>query len=409
LKPVRGIVFDPSFERLLLGLMYRRCTGKLPFFAGGPFSLQELDLKKMPEPSWVRVRCRLAGICGTDLRALRLAFSSRSASVAAKRSVTRPVCMGHEAVGEVVEVGANVRTLVPGQRVVLVPGGACLGLGAPEPCEMCGKGLPLLCLKRDEFVPGLAFGAGWSEQFVRHELELFALSDDISDEQAVLIEPLACAVHAVLRRPPVPNDTVVVIGCGTIGLGIILALKALGMPIRIIAVAKHSYQLNHARAMGADLVLTSDRGDLYQQLASALGTEVRARGKRNRLLRHGAAVIYDAVGSGATLQDALRWARPRGSVVVEGVTARPSPADCTAIWFKEVDLVGSHGHGVEDYDGQKIHAFNLVMQWIRQRKIVIDGLITHRHRLLDYKQAMRAADAKTKSNATKVLLDMGPS
>ena len=406
MKPVRGIVFQPRFDRLLLGLTYRRCTGNLALFPGGPFFLKELDLEELPGPSWVRVRCRLAGICGTDLKALRLSFSTRSATLAGKRSITRMVCMGHEAVGEVLEVGANVRTLTPGQRVVLVPGGSCLTLGMEQPCEMCGKGLPLLCLKRDEFVPGPAVGAGWSEQFFRHELQLFPLSDDISDEQAILIEPLACAVHTVLRRAPAPNDTVVVIGCGMIGLGIILALKALGTPIRIIAIAKHSYQANNARTAGADLVLTSREGDLYKQLAWALGTEVRARGKRNRLLHRGAAVVYDAVGSGETLQDALRWTKPRGAVVVEGVTARPSPADCTAIWFNEVDLIGSHGHGEEHYDGRRIHTFSLVAQWIRQRRIVLDGLITHRQRLPDFKQAIRAADRKWKSHATKVLLEM---
>lgn len=409
MKPASGIVFHPEVGRILLGMIYHQCTGNLPLFSSGPFLLQKLALKEMPGNRWVRVRCRLAGICGTDLRALRLAFSRRSAAVAEKRSLHTPVCMGHEAVGEVVEIGPRVRSLVPGQRVVLMPDRSCLALGTPERCAMCERGLPLLCLKRDEFLPSPDLGAGWSEQFLRHENQLFAVPDDISDEQAVLIEPLSCAIHAVLRRPPAAGDTVLVIGCGMIGLGIIASLKAQAKSVRVLAIAKHSYQVEKASAMGADLVLESAEGDLYHRLASALGTEVRARGSRNRLLRNGADIVYDAVGSSDTLQDALRWTKPRGAVVMEGFTSRPSPADCTPIWFREIDLIGSHGYGIEHYQGRKVHSFELAIEWIRQGKLRVQGLITHRHPLLDYKQAIRAADGKPASKATKVVLEMGNS
>jgi L-iditol 2-dehydrogenase len=326
--------------------------------------------------------------------------------MARKRDISRPLCMGHETIGEVLELGSDVRSLAVGQRVILLPGHSCAGMAPAHPCVMCEQGLPLLCLRRDEFVPQLAWGAAWSEQFVRPATQLIPIPDPVTDEQAVLVEPLACSVHTVLRRPPAPNETVVVVGCGTIGLGIILALRAFSFPIRIIAIAKHAHQTSLARALGADRVLPYGVGDLYERLAAELGTEVRARGVGNRLLHQGAAIVYDAVGSGESLEHALRWTKPRGAVVVEGITPRPAPLDCSVIWFREVDLLGSHGHGLEYFEGRRIHTFGLVIEWIRQHRLTPEGLITHRYRLSEYKQAIRAAAGKANSQATKVLLEM---
>ena len=391
---------------MALGLAYNRCTGGIPLFSAGPFALQSFERAPLPGPSWVRVRVRLAGICGSDLNQLRLRFSFRSASMARKRSPSQSFCMGHEAMGEVIELGAGVRTFRRSQRVVLVPGACCAGMDRPQLCPMCRHGLPLLCLNRDEFIPRLAEGGGWSEELVRHESQLIPVPEAVTDEQAVLVEPLACSVHAIMRRPPSPGDSVIVIGCGMIGLGMILALRALATPVRIIAIARHPHQAAQARAMGADVVLSEQSTDLYDRLASELSTEVRERGLNNRLLHNGAAVVYDAVGSGATLHHALRWTRPRGAVVVEGITPRPAPFDCSTIWLREIDLVGSHGHGLEQYESRRIHTFSLVLGWIKAGKLNPDALVSHRFPLQEYKSAIRAADGKARSKATKVLLQM---
>ncbi|HZJ17763.1 MAG TPA: zinc-binding dehydrogenase [Chthoniobacteraceae bacterium] len=404
---MRGVVFHPKKSRVLLGLAYHRCTGRLPLFRGGPVSLDTIEPKKLPGPFWVRVRTCLAGICGSDLNLLRLQFSTRSASMAGKGSIGRPLCLGHEAVGEVIEVGSGVSTVTPGQRVVLVPGASCGAVGN-ELCAMCLRGLPLLCLHRDECALPHAAGAGWSEEFVRHESRLIPIPNDLLDESAVLVEPLACSVHAVLRRLPLAEESVVVFGCGVIGLGIILTLRALGMPVKIVAIARHPSQAARARVAGADLVLSSTSPDLYEHLATELETKVLSRGSRNRLLQCGASVVYDAVGSSETLRHALRWTRPRGAVVVEGITPRPAPFDCTVIWLREVDLIGSHGHGLETFQGRTLHTFNLVLEWIQQGRLATDGWITHRYPLGEYQQAMRAAHEKSRSEAGKVLLQMKP-
>lgn len=77
-------------------MVYQRLTGRLPLFRVGPVALESIAQKPLPGPSWARVRVRLAGICGSDLNLLRLRFSTRSASLAAKRSIRQPFCLGHE-------------------------------------------------------------------------------------------------------------------------------------------------------------------------------------------------------------------------------------------------------------------------------------------------------------------------
>jgi threonine dehydrogenase-like Zn-dependent dehydrogenase len=403
---MRGLVFRPDPGRVALGILWNRIVESVPLFAAGPVALENLADAPLPGPNWVRVRCRLAGICGSDLKLLRCQFSLRSAALARQREIKRPICLGHEAVGEVIELGPTVKGLAIGQRVVLVPGACCAELEKDRRCEMCAQGLPLLCLHRDEARSELTEGAAWSEVFVRHCSALLPVPDEIPDEHAVLIEPLACSLHAVLRRPPSAGDSVVVIGCGTIGLGTILVLRALGRSLRIIAVARHAYQAAVAKASGADAVFSFSSKALYQELAAELETVVSSRGSRNRLLQQGASVVYDAVGNSESLHHALRWAKPRGAVVLVGISARPAPSDCTTIWLREVDLVGSHGHGIETFATRRVHSFELVMDWLKQQRLVPAGLITHRLALGDYRKALTAACNKTNSQAIKVVLEM---
>jgi threonine dehydrogenase-like Zn-dependent dehydrogenase len=403
---MHGIIFQPEFSRILMGLAYERITRKTPLFRGGPLALTDLPTKSHLGPRSVRVRSHLGGICGTDLNLLHLHFSMRSANFARKRSISLPVSLGHEVVGEVLEVGPEVRSLRVGQRVVYVPGASCISMARVPACEMCARGLTLLCLHRDESRLELSDGGGWAHQLIRDETQWMPVPDEISDEEAVLIEPLACSAHAVLRRLPPKEGNVVVIGCGTIGLGMILVLRALATSARIIALAKHSFQLDQARTFGADVVLTGNLEDHYDSLARELNTEILGSKRKNRLLRGGVDVVYDAVGTGDSLQHALRWTKPRGAVVLEGINPYPAVADRSAIWLRELEIIGAHGHGRENALQPEQHTFELVMNWIREKRLKPAGVVTHRFCLKDYAEAIRAAEAKGSSHAIKVVFDL---
>src|SRR6185436_5494417 len=105
---MKAVVFEPTPPRMLLALAYARLTNRPATFAAGPLSYRDLPQTPLPGPRHVRVRCRFAGVCGTDLSLLRLKFSMRSATMARPRLLARASCLGHEALGEVIEIGDQV-------------------------------------------------------------------------------------------------------------------------------------------------------------------------------------------------------------------------------------------------------------------------------------------------------------
>ena len=400
---MKALVFDTSVPRLAAGFLATRLTGQPACMHGGPLRFVDVAERALPGPDWVRVRTCLAGICGSDLHMLRLQVSGRSAHFA-HRAPGRgePSFPGHETVGEVVEAGPAVKAVAAGQRVVLVPGVTCATLALP-PCGFCREGLYALCRSREDHVAPATLGGGWSERFMRHESQVFPIPDDLSDEAAVLVEPLACSLHGVLRRPPREGERVLVLGAGMIGLGAVAALRALPGRCDVTVLARHAFQAERAAALGADRVVT--QADPYEGLAQALGTRVQGLRASNRTLRDGFDVVYDTVGSSETFHHALRWTRARGTVVLIGVDLVPGRLDQSPIWLRELQVLGVLGHGAEAWDGERRQTYALVCEWMRAGRLRIEGLLSYRFPLRDYRSAIRAAAGKAGSGATKVAFD----
>ena len=176
-----------------------------------PFQVQIFPRQPLPAANWVRVRNVLAGICGSDLHLIFVDGDFNIAPAAIpSHSRSYP---GHEVVGEVIEVGDEVTTLQVGDRVVLKNGPNCVTAGLQPLCRSCVAGNYSLCERGN--LPGpQPFGGGWSEEMLLHEQQLFRVPADINDMQAVLLEPSAVAVHAVLRHLPQAGDHVLIIGAG---------------------------------------------------------------------------------------------------------------------------------------------------------------------------------------------------
>jgi threonine dehydrogenase-like Zn-dependent dehydrogenase len=115
-------------------------------------------------------------------------------------------------------------------------------------------------------------------------------------------------------------------------------------------------------------------------------------------------VIYDCVGDRNSLSDGLRWARAGGAVVMLGVTLSPLRVDLNPIWYQEVDLIGSHTHGMESWNGKRVHTFDLAMELMREGVIDPRGLITHRFPFEDYRRAIATA-ADKRSGSIKVVFE----
>jgi threonine dehydrogenase-like Zn-dependent dehydrogenase len=304
---------------------------------GGALALEDIRPPRLPGPDWVPVRPRLSGICGSDQAMLAGKASLHMASL-----TSGPFVPGHEVVGEI--AGGPRR----GERVVVQPALGCAVRGIDPPCPECAEGLPALCRHTVDgaISAGLQtgycrdVGGGWSEGLVAHESQLYPVPD-LADEDAVLVEPLACSLHAVAVADPQPGERLAVIGAGTIGLLTVAALRERVPGITILCAAKHPPQEAAARRFGADHACTVDR--LPAEGARMTGARRLVGHAGRELLIGGFDRVLDCVGSGASLQTAVALTRPRGQVVMVGMPGSLH-ADLAPAWLREIEIRGAYGY-----------------------------------------------------------------
>jgi threonine dehydrogenase-like Zn-dependent dehydrogenase len=314
-----------------------------------------------------------------------------------------PFVPGHEIVGELLDDVASTHV---GSRVVISPVLACAARGL-EPCPSCAEGLTGRCdrVTTGHVSPGLQTGycadtgGGWSRMLVAHASQLRPVPEDFSDRKAVLLEPLSCAIHCTLRAHVRPNADVLVIGAGTVGLLVLLALKELAQAGRITVAAKHPVQREWAEAFGATEVVTP---------SEAIG-EVRRSTRAMKLkpergpsfLLGGVDVTIDCVGSRSSLDLALRTTRAGGRIVMAGIPVQG--ADLTPLWFRELELVGAYTGGIESVGGKRKDTFavatELAADW------PIDGMVGATYPLRRWREAIDHALAAGKLGTLKVAFD----
>ena len=347
----------------------------------GPLRLAaDVDEPERPGDGWVRVRPRLAGICGSDLATI----DGRSSRYV-EPIVSFPFVPGHEIVGE----------LDDGARVVLQPTLTCAVRGVDPGCDRCAQGQTNRC-ERTTFghvAPGLQTGfcedtgGGWGVSLVGHESQLHQVPDDLSDEAAVLVEPTACAVHAAAVTPANVGVTAV-IGAGTLGLLTLAALRATDHEAMVVATAKHPEQRTWAKELGADRVVEPD----------ALDRAVRSTTRSLQFgdqLTGGAEVVVDCVGSADSLTQALRVVAPGGTVVMVGMPG-VTTVDLTGLWHREITLTGCYAYTAADFGS----AFELV----RARKL--ERLLSATYPLDRFTEAIEHAANAGSRGAVKIAFDL---
>jgi threonine dehydrogenase-like Zn-dependent dehydrogenase len=401
---VRSIFVDTAIPRLLA---VRTLRPILPGIVWSPISsarVQDLPDPALPGPRWIRVRNRQCGICGTDLSLLLVKGSPRIGPAALPAN--RRIFLGHEVVSDVVEVGKDVTRFRVGDRVVMQSrhaGRNCYSQEIDPPCRSCAQGQVQLCENASLGVGPEGVGGGWSDGYTAHETEVYGVPDDLDDDQAIFVEPMAIAVHAVLRRRPQPGDRVLVIGAGKIGLLTAQAAKAVEPGAKVTILARYPHQEQAAKRLGIDSIVRG--GDLYAELAEIAGAK-HYRAPMNRgMWLGGFEVVYDCVGSPTTIIDALRWARADGTVVMVGFTLGELKVDLNPIWYQEVDLRGSAFFGMEHWEGRLTHTYDIVVDMIRDGRLQCAGMITHRFPFSEYKQAIATATEK-RSGSIQVVLSL---
>jgi len=354
-----------------------------------PLHYADIPRPPLPGPRWVRVKTRMGGICGSDLHLVYIE-GSLSVAPAALPGHAR-MYMGHEAVGEVTEVGPEVIRFKVGDRVVMWGGGDCISMEIEPLCRHCAQGNRALCENSSELSGPQAVGGGWSEEFIRHESALFPVPPDLSDEEAVVIEPASNGVRAALRGEPRPGDKVLIIGAGTLGLSVLQALRAAQPEVDITVSVLFPRQAEEAVKRGAERALV--RENLFEATARLTGAKLYRGFRGNTMLKGGFDLIYDCVGVEQTLETALRCTRAGGRVVLVGVKLDRMKIDLTPVWYEEVDLRGFHAHGVEEWQGERLSSYERVVKWAQEGKLNLKGFVTHRFPQAAYPQALALASA----------------
>jgi threonine dehydrogenase-like Zn-dependent dehydrogenase len=193
---------------------------------------------------------------------------------------------------------------------------------------------------------------------VAHRSQLHPVPDRMTDTRAVLVEPLACAIHAALRAAPEPGATVLLAGAGTLGLLTLLALREFTDAGHVTVVAKHSRQRELAVGFGASDVVSPDTAIGSLRRSSRAMKLKPERGMP--FLLGGVDLAIDCVGSKSSLDLALRTTKAGGRVVLAGLPTHG--ADLTPVWFRELELVGAYTSGAELLrNGETRHTFDLAL------------------------------------------------
>jgi threonine dehydrogenase-like Zn-dependent dehydrogenase len=261
----------------------------------------------------VVVKVKACGICGSDLTYIKIGGIMR------KPGGVTPI--GHEAAGEVVEVGANVGGLAKGQRVVINPmmTSSYIGSGGPE-------------------------GAFTEEVLVRDAklgVSLLPIPDEIPFDIAAMTEPLSVALHGVNRSGARAGDKVVVFGCGPIGLCMVLWLIDRGVT-DTVALDLSPERLARAKALGARAVINPAQEDVRARLLELHGS--------TRLFNReavGTDAYIDAAGAPNILMDVVRMAKYQARFVVTAAYSKPVALDLGAMLTTEMTITTAVGYPTE--------------------------------------------------------------
>ncbi len=385
-----------EYDRTVAGyLLVKAAGGRAPVATSdlAMIHLGEVPEPALPAPNWVRVMPRVSGICGSDLAAI-----TGHASLYMDPLTSYPFVPGHEVVGE----------LEDGTRVVVEPALGCAVRGIDPPCPRCAEGRHGLCenVTEGDIATGLQTGycqdtgGGWGEVLVAHPSQVHEVPPGLPDEAAVLIEPFACCIHAALRGAATPDDVVVVMGAGTIGLLTVAAIRLFTPPRRLIAVAKHPAQRDLARRLGADQVIAPDQ--VFQRVRFATGARRLESQMGRPVLLGGADVVFECVGRGESLNDAVRITRAGGRLVAVGMPGEER-VDWAPIWQRELTVMGAYAYGAEAGAGGR-RTFDLALEAAPELKL--EELTGPLFSLGEYREAITYAMSAGRLGAVKVAFDL---
>jgi len=308
-------------------------------------------------PGDVIVKVAAAGICGTDLH-----FRSMGPRF------DRPMPLGHEFAGEIIEAGFKVQSFRVGDRVAYNSNNSPADMGRGGECG----GFSNYVVLRDVDT---------------HTQSLCRVPENVSLEHAALVEPMSVATHAVNRAAPTPAESAAVFGVGPIGLGIVMALRMKGVE-DIVAFDLSPLRRERAVALGARAAFDPRDGSPAEILGELRGHGL-VWGNRYPLTD----IYFEASGAQGLIAQIAGFCNKQSRIITVAMQRHPVTLDGTKLMSKETSIIGAQGYPTE---------FPEVMAKLSVRAVDPESMITHRYPFDSFLQAFETANDA--SGAAKVLL-----
>lgn len=332
-------------------------------YAPGDYRLEEVDTPRAGDGEMI-LKVEGCGICAGDVKAFGGAASFWGFDGQPKY-IKEPMIPGHEFVGRVVEIGPNVSDEWKiGDRICpeqIVPCGKCL---------FCKTGRYWMCEKHDLFGFQNNVNGGMAEYVkLTKEARPYRVPDDMPLEQALLIEPYSCSMHCVDRSQVTPKDFVVLSGVGTLGLGMLGALKQYN-PKCLCVLDMNDDRLAKAKEFGADIVMNPGKEDVVAKIKEMTDG-------------YGCDIYIEATGHPSSVQQGLDCIRKMGRFVEFSVFGSPVTVDWSIISDrKELDLLGVH---------LSPYCYDTVIDWIGKGYMPTEGVVSDKYSLEDWKEGFDLA------------------
>ncbi|GIP43973.1 erythritol/L-threitol dehydrogenase [Paenibacillus sp. J45TS6] len=341
----------------------------------GDYRLEEVPVPKVGEGE-ILIKVEACGICAGDAKAYDGAPSFWG-DADQPAYIKAPMIPGHEFIGHVVAIGENVKDdFELGDRVIseqIVP---C------EECRFCKRGQYWMCQKHDLYGFQNNVNGGMAEymKFTKEGIN-YKVPTELPIEKAILIEPYACSYHAVQRAKIELEDVVVLAGAGTLGLGMIGAIKKSG-PSKLIVLDLFEDRLELAKQFGADMVLNPAKDDIYTIINDLTDG-------------YGCDVYIEATGAQKSVEQGLKLIRKLGRFVEFSVFKDPVTVDWSIISDrKELDVLGSH---------LGPYCYEPVIKGISNGDLPTEGVVTHILPLEEYQKGFELV--KSGRDSLKVVLN----
>ena len=322
-----------------------------------PFTL---DIRKMdkPKPKFneVLIKVRATGVCGSDLHAYRGTHPFRNP----------PVVLGHELAGEVEQIGTEVKMIRVGEAVTVEPWKHC------GRCPYCFEGKYNLCTGK-QAMGTTAWQGSFAEYVVAPEDVVHKLPQGVSYQEGALVEPLAVGVHTVREARVRLGESVVVLGAGSIGLGILACLRVVGAT-KLIITDIENFNLKLAAQFGATETVNVKERSVQEVVDKVTGGE-------------GVDIAVIAAGEKSLVNEASKIAKKSGRVVVPAIFEESPEVDMFKVVYGEQNIQGSWAYNGKD--------FNIAIDLLALGKVDLKPLISRHFPLNEAKKVFDILDKRS--------------